>query len=74
VEEDELTTAPPWALTSAFSTRIVGVSRRDGTWSVVADGPAATSRSLDGALVSAVDPAGPLAELAKLSSTARALS
>lgn len=53
---DEPVIAPGWLLTAALSTRTAGICQREGTWSVIVDGPAATSRSLDDALVSALRP------------------
>jgi hypothetical protein len=48
--------ASGWLLTAVLSTRTAGICQREGTWSVIVDGPAATSRSLDEALASALRP------------------
>jgi hypothetical protein len=48
--------APGWLLTTVLPTRTAGICQREGTWSVIVDGPAATSRSLDKALASALRP------------------
>jgi hypothetical protein len=51
---EETVIAPSWLLTASLSSRTTCVCERDGTWSVIVDGPAVTSRSLDEALVTAL--------------------
>ena len=52
--ETETVIAPGWLLTASLSTRTTGVCERNGVWSVISEGPAVTSRSLDKALVTAL--------------------
>jgi hypothetical protein len=61
---DEPVFAPGWLLTAVLSTRTAGICQREGTWSVIVHGPAATSRSLDEALASALRPS-PVSENAR---------
>lgn len=51
---EETVPAPSWLLTTSLSTRTTGICERDGVWSVIVDGPAVTTRSLDEALVTAL--------------------
>ena len=58
--ETETVIAPTWLLTASLSTGTTGVCERDGVWSVIFEGPAVTSRSLDEALVTALHAPEPL--------------
>jgi hypothetical protein len=57
---EETVAAPSWLLTTSLSTRTTGICERDGVWSVILNGPAVTSRSLDEALVTALRLASPV--------------
>jgi hypothetical protein len=60
METEETVIASSWLLTASLSTRTTGVCERDGVWSVISDGPAVTSRSLDEALVTALRAPAPV--------------
>ena len=60
MQTDGTVTAPSWLLTASLSTRMTGVCERNGTWSVIVDGPAVTGRSLDEALVTALREGSPV--------------
>jgi hypothetical protein len=63
METEETVIASSWLLRASLSTRTTCVCERDGVWSVIFDGgPAATSRSLDEALVTALRAPAPPVE------------